>query len=124
MLKAAGAHGQLGRPASILSSLSASRLSAFDYATFARPMGLLPTTAHGLGLGFDQAQAACPWNHFFTVRGHSMAAYCAIYDRTGELIFTGSDDRLVKIWSARTGLLLKSCRGAPAGDCGPERVER
>ncbi len=91
--------------------LSAPRHTILDYVVNARCMGLLPTAAGGRGLDLATVQGACPWNHFFTVRGHSMAAYCAVYDRTGDLIFTGSDDRLVKIWSARTGLLLKSCRG-------------
>ena len=95
----------------LVSVLSAPRLTILDYVVNARSMGLLPTTVGGRGLELATVQHACPWNHFFTVRGHSMAAYCAVYDKTGDLIFTGSDDRLVKIWSARTGLLLKSCRG-------------
>jgi PH-interacting protein len=35
----------------------------------------------------------------------------AIFDRTGQYVITGSDDRLVKIWSTETGLCLRSCRG-------------
>lgn len=38
--------------------------------------------------------------------------FCAaIFDRTGQYVITGSDDRLVKIWSSETGLCLRSCRG-------------
>ncbi|MCO5554971.1 hypothetical protein L7F22_008511 [Adiantum nelumboides] len=44
-------------------------------------------------------------------RGHRNAVYCAIFDRTGQHIITGSDDRLVKIWSTETGFCLRSCRG-------------
>lgn len=35
----------------------------------------------------------------------------AIFDGTGRYVITGSDDRLVKLWSAETGLCLRSCRG-------------
>lgn len=73
-----------------------------------RRCGLMREMRDGTGVGLEKRQM---WNHQFTVRGHSMAAYCVIYDRTGDLIITGSDDRLVKIWSARTGLLLRCCRG-------------
>lgn len=44
-------------------------------------------------------------------RGHRNAVYCAIFDRSGQHIITGSDDRLVKIWSTETGFCLRSCRG-------------
>ena len=73
-----------------------------------RRVGLLKEVRDGVGLGIRNRHR---WDHQFTVRGHSMAAYCVVYDRTGDLIITGSDDRLVKIWSSRTGLLLRSCRG-------------
>lgn len=46
-----------------------------------------------------------------TFRGHRNAVYCAIFDKSGEYIITGSDDRLVKIWSTATGFCLCSCRG-------------
>jgi|MDSY01.1.fsa_nt_gb hypothetical protein len=35
------------------------------------------------------------------LRGHALAAYCVVYDRTGGRIATGADDGNVKIWSAR-----------------------
>lgn len=35
----------------------------------------------------------------------------AIFDRSGRYVITGSDDRLVKIWSMETGFCLVSCRG-------------
>lgn len=35
----------------------------------------------------------------------------AIFDRSGRYVITGSDDRLVKIWSMETALCLASCRG-------------
>uniref|UniRef100_M4DY01 BRWD/PHIP N-terminal domain-containing protein n=1 Tax=Brassica campestris TaxID=3711 RepID=M4DY01_BRACM len=34
-----------------------------------------------------------------------------IFDRSGRYVITGSDDRLVKIWSMETALCLASCRG-------------
>ncbi|KAG9139756.1 hypothetical protein Leryth_021435 [Lithospermum erythrorhizon] len=45
------------------------------------------------------------------VRGHRYAVYCAILDRSGRFVITGSDDRLVKIWSMETAYCLASCRG-------------
>jgi PH-interacting protein len=45
------------------------------------------------------------------LRGHRNAVYCAIFDRSGRYVITGSDDRLVKIWSMETALCLASCRG-------------
>ncbi|XP_074316032.1 uncharacterized protein LOC141652459 [Silene latifolia] len=45
------------------------------------------------------------------LRGHRNAVYCAIFDRSGRYVITGSDDRLVKIWSMETALCLTSCRG-------------
>eukprot|EP01018_Ginkgo_biloba_P012106 Gb_38814 [translate_table: standard] len=44
-------------------------------------------------------------------RGHRNAVYCAIFDRSGEYMITGSDDRLVKLWSTESGFCLRSCRG-------------
>ncbi|KAK9147036.1 hypothetical protein Sjap_006939 [Stephania japonica] len=45
------------------------------------------------------------------IRGHRDAVYCAIFDRSGRYVITGSDDRLVKIWSMETAFCLASCRG-------------
>lgn len=39
------------------------------------------------------------------------ANFAAIFDRTGRYVITGSDDRLVKIWSMETAYCLASCRG-------------
>ncbi|GMH08553.1 hypothetical protein Nepgr_010393 [Nepenthes gracilis] len=45
------------------------------------------------------------------LRGHRNAVYCAVFDRFGRFVITGSDDRLVKIWSMETSDCLASCRG-------------
>ncbi|XP_054786202.1 uncharacterized protein LOC129292639 [Prosopis cineraria] len=45
------------------------------------------------------------------IRGHRNAVYCATFDRSGRHVITGSDDRLVKIWSMETAYCLASCRG-------------
>jgi len=37
--------------------------------------------------------------------------YCAITDLEGTRIITGSDDALVKLWCAHSGMLLHTCRG-------------
>ncbi|KAJ1380604.1 WD40/YVTN repeat-like-containing domain superfamily [Sesbania bispinosa] len=45
---------------------------------------------------------------------HALASYeseSAIFDRSGRYVITGSDDRLVKIWSMETAYCLASCRG-------------
>jgi len=49
--------------------------------------------------------------HQRTFRGHRSAVYCIVYDKAGRYIVTGSDDRLVKIWSTASGYLLCTCRG-------------
>lgn len=35
-----------------------------------------------------------------------------VFDHGGHRVITGSDDRLVKVWSAESGLLLFTCAGA------------
>jgi WD40 repeat protein len=45
------------------------------------------------------------------VRGHHIEVYCVVWDRRSNRFATGSDDKLVKIWCAQTGLLLSTCRG-------------
>lgn len=45
------------------------------------------------------------------IKGHKAPVYCLAYDHSGRRIVTGSDDRLVKVWSADTGLLIRSLRG-------------
>ncbi|KAM4795606.1 bromodomain and WD repeat-containing protein 1 [Rhinophrynus dorsalis] len=48
------------------------------------------------------------------ILGHLSSVYCVAFDRTGQRIFTGSDDNLVKIWSAHDGRLLATLRGHSA----------
>lgn len=48
----------------------------------------------GVGLPLSRRNG---WMHQSTVRGHSMAAYCVVFDKRGEMIITASDDRLVKV---------------------------
>ena len=50
-------------------------------------------------------------NPLTTIKGHRKELYCVIFDKTGTQIVTGSDDTLVKIWCASTGLLRHSLRG-------------
>lgn len=40
-----------------------------------------------------------------------MEILAATFDRLGRYVITGSDDRLVKIWSMETAYCLASCRG-------------
>ncbi|XP_078512965.1 bromodomain and WD repeat-containing protein 1 isoform X2 [Lissotriton helveticus] len=48
------------------------------------------------------------------ILGHLSSVYCVAFDRTGQRIFTGSDDCLVKIWSTCDGRLLATLRGHSA----------
>uniref|UniRef100_A0A8C5M0Z6 Bromodomain and WD repeat domain containing 1 n=1 Tax=Leptobrachium leishanense TaxID=445787 RepID=A0A8C5M0Z6_9ANUR len=48
------------------------------------------------------------------ILGHLSPVYCVAFDRTGERIFTGSDDCLLKVWSTLDGRLLASLRGHSA----------
>ena len=46
-----------------------------------------------------------------SVMGHFMAVYCLVWDKTGQVVITGSDDKLIKVWEARTCRLLRTLRG-------------
>lgn len=50
-------------------------------------------------------------NYFNGLDYNYFSLYAAIFDRTGRYVITGSDDRLVKIWSMDTAYCLASCRG-------------
>ncbi|XP_071948868.1 PH-interacting protein-like, partial [Antedon mediterranea] len=43
--------------------------------------------------------------------GHLSSVFCIVFDRSGNNIFTGADDHLVKIWCSHTGRLLGTLRG-------------
>jgi len=45
---------------------------------------------------------------------HGLPCYCIAFDPSGDRIVTGADDHLVKVWSARTGVLLATLRGHAA----------
>lgn len=51
------------------------------------------------------------------VMGHLSSTYCVCFDHTGQYIFTGADDHLIKIWCARDGRLLKTLRGHETQVC-------
>ncbi|XP_052810053.1 PH-interacting protein-like isoform X2 [Mya arenaria] len=46
--------------------------------------------------------------------GHLSAVYCVLFDRTGEFVFTGADDNLVKIWWVVDSRLKATLRGHSA----------
>ncbi|KAG0023305.1 Bromodomain and WD repeat-containing protein 3 [Entomortierella chlamydospora] len=48
------------------------------------------------------------------MNGHRFPTYCILFDRTNSRIITGSDDYLIKIWSAQSGYLLFTLRGHSA----------
>ncbi|EKX40640.1 hypothetical protein GUITHDRAFT_75292, partial [Guillardia theta CCMP2712] len=43
--------------------------------------------------------------------GHFCAVYCLVFDKTGRLFVTGSDDKLIKVWNSRTCCLVRTMRG-------------
>ncbi|KAI5754684.1 hypothetical protein M8J77_010648 [Diaphorina citri] len=43
--------------------------------------------------------------------GHLSAVFCVLFDKLGEVIVTGADDLLIKLWRARDGKLLATLRG-------------
>lgn len=49
--------------------------------------------------------------------GHLAPVYCTCFDQTGQFIFTGADDNLIKIWCARTFKLLRTLRGHTGEIC-------
>ncbi|XP_037519900.1 bromodomain and WD repeat-containing protein 3 [Rhipicephalus sanguineus] len=51
---------------------------------------------------------------FRRLLGHLSSVYCVLFDRSGNYIFTGADDLLVKMWSAQDGRLLATLRGHSA----------
>ena len=46
--------------------------------------------------------------------GHLSSIYCLIFDRSGQLVITGADDMLVKVWSFIDARLIHTFRGASA----------
>lgn len=73
--------------------------------------GVVPLTSVDPSGPFPSKRIFGKMEHHWTVRGHSQATYCVAIDPTGRFIITGSDDRLVKIWSATTAMLVCTCRG-------------
>ncbi|XP_034779487.2 bromodomain and WD repeat-containing protein 3-like [Acipenser ruthenus] len=70
--------------------------------------------------GADRFSSICPVSSYQHMKmrrrilGHLSAVYCVAFDRTGQRIFTGSDDCLVKIWSSFDGSLHSTLRGHSA----------
>ncbi|KAG0348099.1 Bromodomain and WD repeat-containing protein 3 [Podila humilis] len=48
------------------------------------------------------------------MNGHRFPTFCLLFDKTSNRVITGSDDYLVKIWSADSGYLLFTLRGHAA----------
>lgn len=51
------------------------------------------------------------------IMGHLAPSYCVCFDQTGEFVFSGADDYLIKIWCRRTGRLIKTLRGHDGQVC-------
>eukprot|EP00095_Tigriopus_kingsejongensis_P000510 maker-scaffold367_size194084-snap-gene-0.46 protein:Tk00510 transcript:maker-scaffold367_size194084-snap-gene-0.46-mRNA-1 annotation:"bromodomain and wd repeat-containing protein 3 isoform x1" len=50
--------------------------------------------------------------HLRRTLGHLSRVYCLLFDRTGQCVFTGADDLLVKCWRVTDGGLIHTFRGA------------
>ncbi|KAF8937340.1 Bromodomain and WD repeat-containing protein 3 [Dissophora ornata] len=48
------------------------------------------------------------------MNGHRFPTFCLLFDRANNRVITGSDDYLIKIWSAQSGYLLFTLRGHSA----------
>lgn len=48
------------------------------------------------------------------MNGHRFPTFCLLFDRANNRVITGSDDYLIKIWSAQSGYLLFTLRGHAA----------
>jgi WD40 repeat protein len=51
------------------------------------------------------------------IMGHLAPSYCVCFDQTGEFVFSGADDHLIKIWCTRSGRLIKTLRGHEGQVC-------
>ena len=61
--------------------------------------------------GLSRSAMYSRMRQLYQVLGHKAATYCVLYDSSGARVVTGADDCLVKVWSARTGMLLATFRG-------------
>jgi len=50
-------------------------------------------------------------------QGHFLFVFCVCVDPAGEFVVTGSDDQLIKVWSAHSGALLRTLRGHKHNVC-------
>lgn len=72
------------------------------------------------GLGSNSCRKQLPTQFYARAQlfrrllGHLSSVYCVLFDRSGNYIFTGADDLLVKMWSATDGRLLATLRGHSA----------
>jgi bromodomain and WD repeat domain containing protein 1/3 len=46
-----------------------------------------------------------------SILGHQEAAYCVLFDKTGKRFITAADDRIIKLWSSQSGVLIATLRG-------------
>ncbi len=87
------------------------------FTTGAHPGHLLPALISRELSGPKPVTALWPvgcyerYDRYKRILGHLSSVYCVSFDRTGQYIFTGADDRLVKVWSAVDGRLLTTLRG-------------
>ncbi|KAM0022415.1 putative transcription factor WD40-like family [Helianthus debilis subsp. tardiflorus] len=56
---------------------------------------------------------------FGSLNGHREAVYCLAFSPNGEYLATGSEDRLMNIWSVKDGMIVKTyfCKGSVSQVC-------
>lgn len=82
---------------------------------YARKNQLFRLASRQIGVNMERMQHTYIYSRYRILKslhGHlDHAAYCVVFGDYGRVIITGSDDRLVKLWSATTGDLLYTLRG-------------
>ena len=98
-----GKRGRAGREGSVLSVLSSQQLGL--RSSRHRPE-VSPGPVYSSVYSRLQLQRRC--------LGHLSSVFCLLFDKSGQFVFTGADDLLVKMWGTHNGRLYFTFRGASA----------
>jgi hypothetical protein len=117
-------HAQEPGPGSLLSKLNAVKqhVSSMIASTMVRNPIRRTTNEVALQRAKEMGLRVAPsssWRPYMydridgrrSLMGHFLPIYCFTFDRTGLRFITGSDDKLIKMWSTRTHRLCLSLRG-------------
>ena len=93
---------------------SSGRSSQPSYLRALSYLSSLPSLAVRSGLRVSSLSSSSLLPSFRCLKrlyGHLCPVFSVVFDVSGDFFFTGSDDHLVKVWSARSGRLLWTLRG-------------